>query len=120
MKLLIVDDSKAMRMIIGRTLRQAGFRGHMTLEAENGREAMSVIETESPDIVLSDWNMPEMSGIELLNEVRKSGNQVAFGFITSESGNEVRQQAEKAGAAFLVTKPFTPDAFQAALEPHLS
>ena len=119
MKILIVDDSKAMRMIVGRTLKQAGFAGHTTIEASDGVEALSLIESESPDVVLSDWNMPEMKGIDLLRKVRQSGNEVRFGFITSESSAETAKTATDAGADFLLTKPFTVDSMQAVLEPVL-
>jgi two-component system chemotaxis response regulator CheY len=120
MKILIVDDSKAMRMIVGRTLKQAGFGGHTTVEASNGVEALTLIESESPDIVLSDWNMPEMKGIELLEKVRQAGNEVRFGFITSESSAETAQLATDTGADFLLTKPFTVESMQAVLEPVLA
>ena len=65
MKILIVDDSKAMRMIVARTLNQTDLSGFTKIEASNGVEALEKIEQESPDLVLSDWNMPEMKGIEL-------------------------------------------------------
>jgi two-component system chemotaxis response regulator CheY len=120
MKILIVDDSKAMRMIVGRTFKQAGFDGHDTVEASNGVETLALIESESPDIVLSDWNMPEMKGIDLLRNVRQSGNDVRFGFITSESSAETARTATDAGADFLLTKPFTADQMQAVLEPVLA
>ena len=116
MKLLIVDDSKAMRMIVNRTLKQAGFSGHAIVEASNGNEALAIIEKEKPDLVLSDWNMPEMKGIDLLRALREKGDRTRLGFITSESSPEIRHEAEEAGAAFVITKPFTPEAFQNALE----
>ena len=112
MKVLIVDDSKAMRMIVQRTLKQAGFSNIQPIEANNGAEALQVIEEQSPDIVLSDWNMPEMKGIDLLKSLRAAGRQVPLGFITSESSPEIRQQAEESGAAFVIIKPFTPAAFE--------
>lgn len=112
MKILIVDDSKAMRMIVTRTMKQAGFDKHTFIEASNGREALGVIQEQNPDAVLCDWNMPEMSGIELLRELRALGNEVRFGFITSESSPEVHQEARDSGAAFLVTKPFTAERFR--------
>jgi two-component system chemotaxis response regulator CheY len=115
MKILIVDDSKAMRMIVMRTLRQTGLSGYKTVEAANGVEALKVIAEESPDLVLSDWNMPEMKGIELLEKVRESGNKVPFGFITSESSNETKELAEKTGADFVITKPFTAETIESTL-----
>ncbi len=115
MKILIVDDSKAMRMIVARTLRQAGFGAHETAEAVNGKDALAVIAREHVDVVLCDWNMPEMSGIELLKALRAQGNSVPFGFVTSEGTAPMRQQAHDAGASFLIAKPFTAEAFEASL-----
>ncbi len=116
MKVLHVDDSKAMRMIVQRTIKQAGFEGLTFVEAENGVQALEVIEAEKPDVVFSDWNMPEMNGIELLRKLREDGNQITLGFITSESNPETRKEAMDAGATFVITKPFTPESFQQVLE----
>jgi two-component system chemotaxis response regulator CheY len=115
MKIVLADDSRVMRQIVIRTLRQAGFTGHEIIEAENGREAVELVQREQPDLVLSDWNMPEMTGIEALTSLRASGSNVPFGFVTSEGSDEMRQRAASAGAAFLIAKPFTPEAFQEAL-----
>jgi len=115
MKLLVVDDSRVMRQIVIRTLRQSGHGDHEVVEAENGREAFEAVLAHSPDLVLSDWNMPEMSGIDLLDALRSSGHAVPFGFVTSEGSPEMRAQAEAAGASFLIAKPFTPEAFDEAL-----
>lgn len=115
MKILIVDDSKAMRMIVKRTLRQAGLGDHETQEAGDGTEALPVISSWRPDLVLSDWNMPEMNGIDLLRQVRDAGDTVRFGFVTSEGSDEMRRLAKEAGAEFLITKPFDADTFSVAL-----
>jgi len=120
MKILIVDDSKAMRMIVIRTLKKAGMGGHETVQAANGAEALELISSESPELVLSDWNMPEMSGIELLEKVRESGNKVQFGFITSESSPETKSLAMEKGADFLLTKPFNAEKIEQVLEPFLA
>nr|WP_281363771.1 response regulator [Nocardioides daedukensis] len=114
-KILIADDSRVMRQIVIRTLRQAGHGGHEIVEAENGADAFSKIAETSPDLVLSDWNMPEMNGIDLLAQLRASGSPVPFGFVTSEGSAEMRQRAESGGALFLIAKPFTPEAFDEAL-----
>lgn len=119
MKILIADDSKVMRQIVKRTLRQAGYSDAEVTEAENGREALDVVTADAPDLVLSDWNMPEMNGIDLLVALRARGHGVPFGFVTSEGSPEMRQKAESAGALFLVSKPFTPDSFREAIEPVL-
>ncbi|WP_122818417.1 response regulator [Nocardioides pantholopis] len=115
MKIVVADDSRVMRQIVIRTLRQAGHGGHEVLEAENGRQAVELVQTEKPDLVLSDWNMPEMNGIDALRVLRGAGNDIPFGFVTSEGSEAMRQRAEQAGAAFLIAKPFTPEAFDDAL-----
>ena len=116
-KILIVDDSKAMRMIVRRSLTQAGFTSVEVIEANNGCEALQIIEQQSPDIVLSDWNMPEMKGIDLLKALRSKGRNVPLGFITSESSPEIHQQAVDSGASFVIVKPFTFAAIELALKP---
>ncbi|MFO0630541.1 MAG: response regulator [Polyangiales bacterium] len=120
MKILVVDDSKAMRSIVMRTLRQAGFGNHDMTEAANGAEALKAIKSDKPDLVLSDWNMPEMNGIELLRALKSENVAVQFGFITSEGTADMQGMAKDAGALFLITKPFTVETFQVALRPVLS
>jgi two-component system, chemotaxis family, chemotaxis protein CheY len=120
MKILIADDSKAMRMIVVRTLRQAGLAGHEIVEAVNGREALTLTGQIHPDLILSDWNMPEMTGIEFLRALRASGSTTPFCFVTSEGSDEMRGLAEEAGAMGVIAKPFTPDAFEAMLSPVMS
>ena len=115
MKILIVDDSRVMRTIVLRTLRQAGFDAHSVSEAADGLVALAAIEADPPGLVLSDWNMPEMSGIELLQTLRSRGNNVPFGFVTSEGSPQMRGEAEQAGALFLIPKPFTAESFTEAL-----
>lgn len=119
MHILIVDDSRAMRMIVTRTLRQAGFKDHTIEEADDGTTALAAIQAKKPDVVLSDWNMPKMTGIELLKAIAEAGIQLKFGFVTSESTDSMREQAAAAGALFLIAKPFTPESFQDTLGPHL-
>ena len=119
MKVLIVDDSRVMRQIVQRTLRQAGYDALELLEASNGLEAYDAVQSHSPDLVLSDWNMPEMNGIDLLRSLRGRGHEVPFGFVTSEGTQEMRQKAAAAGAMFLVVKPFTAESFESALSPVL-
>jgi two-component system, chemotaxis family, chemotaxis protein CheY len=111
MQFLIVDDSKAMRMIVTRVLRQAGYVNSTIREACDGTEALAAVSQEIPDLIVSDWNMPEMSGIDLLRALRSQGCEVPFGFVTSESTPEMREKANEAGAQFLIAKPFTPDSF---------
>lgn len=119
MKVLIVDDSKAMRMIVVRTLRQAGWSGVEVREAGNGSEALASIRSETPDLVLCDWNMPEMNGIDLLTRLNTEGPKVRFGFVTSEGTDTMREQARQQGALFLIAKPFNAETFGSALTPIL-
>ena len=116
MKILVTDDSRVMRQIVIRTLRQAGYDDHEIIQAEDGREALQMVGSEKPDLVLSDWNMPEMTGIECLEALRASGSQVPFGFVTSEGSPEMREKAANAGALFLIAKPFTEETFRDALD----
>lgn len=120
MKILIVDDSKAMRMIVIRTLRQAGYGHHDLAEATNGAEALAAARAAGPDLILSDWNMPEMNGLQLLEGLRAEGYKGPFCFVTSESTDDMKERAFAAGAKAFVTKPFTPEALASALGSVLS
>ena len=115
MKILIVDDSKAMRLIIRRTLRKAELDNHDFAEASNACQALEMIEAEQPDLIMVDWNMPEMTGIEMIQELKNRGISVNTGFITSEGTNDFRQQAIEAGAKFFITKPFTVETIKTQL-----
>jgi two-component system chemotaxis response regulator CheY len=112
MKILVIDDSKAMRIIVRKALRLAGFEPGNISEAANGTEALQLVRTTNPDLLLCDWNMPGMNGLELLQELRASGCRTKFGFITSESTEVMRVRAAEAGASFLIVKPFTPEHFE--------
>lgn len=117
MKILIVDDSKAMRAIVRRALSATGaYAAAEVVEATNGAEALDMVGAEQPDVVLSDWNMPEMTGIELLEALNAAGNLPPFGFVTSESTPEMHDRAMANGARFLVSKPFTPESLERALD----
>ena len=119
MDILLVDDSRTMRMLVQRALRRAGYRSLTIEEAENGRQALEKISAKSPRLVLSDWNMPEMSGLELLQGLRTAKNNVPFGFVTSEASPEIKELAMNNGAKFLITKPFEMEDIQNALNPIL-
>lgn len=120
MKILVIDDSKVMRAIVKRTLRQAGFGGHETEEAVNGAEGFDKVGSFAPDLILCDWNMPELNGLGLLQKLRESGNETPFIFVTSEGSEDMRQTAADAGAAALIAKPFTAEQFEEHLKPFLS
>ena len=116
MGILVVDDSRAMRMIVLRELRKAGHETRDAMEAENGRVALERVRRGGVHLVLSGWNMPEMNGITLLRALRREGIEVPFGFITSESTAHIHREALDAGADFVVTKPFSGEALSAQVE----
>lgn len=116
MRILIVDDSAAMRMMVVRTLRQAGYGFEIIDQAEDGRAALDKIRRHKPDLVLADWNMPNMDGLELLGELRREETDLIFGFVTAESTLKMRRKAINAGASFVIAKPFTIDSFAEALD----
>jgi|KBSSwiStaDraftv2_1062776.scaffolds.fasta_scaffold59713_3 CheY-like chemotaxis protein len=118
MRIVVADDSAVMRKIVIRTLRQAGYGDAMIAEAADGEELVDIAVNDDPDLVLSDWNMPVMNGIEALRAIRAAGCGVPFGFVTSEGSDVMRQTAAEAGANFLIVKPFNADAFAAALGGH--
>ncbi|MFK7915966.1 MAG: response regulator [Pseudomonadales bacterium] len=117
MKVLVVDDSSAMRMLVKRTLKQAGYGSLDVVEAEDGQQALSKVDEELPHLILCDWNMPNMTGIEFLEKLREDGNNAKFGFITTESTAEMRTRAREAGAQFLIAKPFNAESFEKNLRP---
>jgi len=111
-KALVVDDSRAMRLIIARQLKSLGF---LTLEACNGREALEVIASSGPfDIALVDWNMPIMNGLELVLEVRRDRayDEMAIMMVTTESEQDQVMRAIEAGASEYLMKPFAPEAIE--------
>lgn len=109
-KALIVDDSKAVRMVLARILKEFGYD---VVEAANGREALELIETsqESLSLVLADWNMPEVNGLDLLRTVRQNQAHasLAMVMVTSETHIDQMAAALEAGANEYVMKPFTKD-----------
>lgn len=119
MDLLLVDDSKTMRLLVHRAIRQAGYRGLTVCEADNGADALEKLKSVKPRLILSDWNMPEMSGIDFLRKLREENNLTPFGFITSEASQKFKDLAISSGASFMIVKPFGVDDVQAALEPIL-
>ena len=111
LNVLIVDDSAAIRKILLRVLSQANLCLGKVYEANNGREALDKLRTESIGLVLSDINMPNMDGIELLSSMKASDTlkDVPIIIVTSEGSRERVMQALKLGAAGYVRKPFTPE-----------
>jgi two-component system chemotaxis response regulator CheY len=120
MKIVVCDDSKAMRMIVIRMLKQCGYADAEIIQAEDGAEGLDAVRAHAPDLVVSDWNMPNVLGIDFLRQLRAEGNPVRFGFVTSESTPQMREQAIQAGAMFTIAKPFSPETFADVLQGALS
>jgi len=106
-------------MIIKRTLRTAGLSFDSTDEAGNGKEALEKLSAQKYNIMLCDINMPEMSGPELLKEVRQNSscNDMKIVMVSTESDQELIEQLLADGADDYVCKPFTPDKFRDKLSP---
>lgn len=119
MNIMVVDDSLAMRLIVMKTLREAGFNGHDFVQAEDGAKALAAIKSSEPDLIMCDWNMPNMTGPELLQALNDEGIKIKFGFVTTEATPEMKEKATEMGARFLIAKPFTPDSFKEALSPYI-
>ena len=109
MKILVVDDSSTMRRIIKNTLQRLGHQE--ILEAEHGAEAWQILGQHSDiNVLITDWNMPEMNGLELVKKVRAEAKYVDMPIImvTTEGGKAEVITALKAGVNNYIVKPFTP------------
>ena len=107
MKILIVDDFSTMRTIVKDLLRELGF-SHFE-EAEDGDKAWSMIQEESYDFIVCDWNMPNMSGLELLKKVRNESmvKEIPFLLISAEAKRSQIIEATESGVNGYIVKPFT-------------
>jgi two-component system chemotaxis response regulator CheY len=107
MKILIVDDFSTMRRIIKNLLRDLGFNN--TQEADDGNSALPMLQTGNYDFLVTDWNMPNMSGIELLRTVRADAKLASLPvlMVTAESKREQIVEAAQAGVNGYIVKPFT-------------
>ena len=108
---LIVDDSSSMRAVIKKTLKVSGFNVGKFLMAGDGKEALKVLEGQWVDIILTDINMPNMNGIELLTEVKKDEmlKSIPVVMVTTEGSDRVMQESMRLGAQGYVKKPFRPE-----------
>lgn len=117
MKLLVVDDSSTMRRIIKNTLQRLGYED--ILEAEHGVEAWELMDkTPGIEILITDWNMPEMNGLDLVKKVRADARYTSIPIImvTTEGGKAEVITALKAGVNNYIVKPFTPQVLKEKLE----
>lgn len=111
MRFLLVDDSGTMRKIQRRTLEKLGFCD--VLEAEDGEQALEVIAHRPPDVVLTDWNMPKMNGLELVKAIRQSNRSMPILMVTTEAQKSRVLEAISAGINDYLIKPFTPESLAA-------
>lgn len=109
MRVLVVDDFSTMRRIIKNILRQLGFNN--VVEADDGTTAWEVINKEKIDFIVSDWNMPQMAGIDLLRKVRASEEfaNTPFLMVTAEAQQENIIEAVQAKVSNYIVKPFTAE-----------
>jgi two-component system chemotaxis response regulator CheY len=107
MKILVADDYATIRKIIRNHLKQFGYNN--IADAEDGAAAFKMLKSQTIDFIISDWNMPNMSGIELLKAVRADADycKIPFLMITSEASKENIVSALKAGVSNYIVKPFT-------------
>ncbi len=115
-KILVVDDFSTMRKIIRNILTQLGFKN--ILEADDGTTALEILKKEKVDLIISDWNMPKMSGLELLKAVRSDENlkDIPFVMVTAEAQKENILEAIKYKVNQYIVKPFTPETLKEKLE----
>lgn len=114
MKVMLVDDSRTMRNIEKNILAQLGYSE--VVEASDGMEALSVAAAENPDLILLDWNMPNMDGLSFIQEYRKTNKQTPIMMVTTEAEKRRVVEAIRAGVNNYVVKPFTPDILSARIQ----
>jgi two-component system, chemotaxis family, chemotaxis protein CheY len=109
LKILVVDDFATMRKVIRNLLKQGGYED--IVEAEDGVVALRVLKSQKIDFVISDWNMPNMTGLELLKAVRADSDlgKIPFLMVTAEALQDNVVEAVKAGVSNYIVKPFTAE-----------
>jgi two-component system, chemotaxis family, chemotaxis protein CheY len=109
MKLLVVDDSAVMRKVIARTLTKIGFEAANIVEAADGLAGLEAAKNSPFDLILMDWNMPGMLGIDVVRSLRSSGITTPIMMVTTEGEKSNVVMAIQAGANNYLVKPFTDD-----------
>ncbi|MEW6012064.1 MAG: response regulator [Elusimicrobiales bacterium] len=112
MKVLVVDDSKTMRLIVSRIMKELGYE---VGEAGNGKEAIEALKTDSSySLVMADWNMPEMNGYEMVVNIKSDDNlkKIPIIMVTTETETGNVSKAIEAGASDFITKPFKKETVQ--------
>jgi two-component system, chemotaxis family, chemotaxis protein CheY len=114
--ILVVDDVMTMRRIVRNILRDLQFKN--IIDAEDGAAAVRILESQKVDLIVSDWNMPVMTGLELLKWVRANEvtKNVPFLMITAEAQKDNIMEALKAKVSGYMVKPFTPQSLAEKLQ----
>ena len=112
--ILIVDDSLPMRSVIKRTLKAAGYGKSEIIEAANGKEALALMKNNWIDMVLTDYNMPVMNGLELIKALKKDdlSKEIPVVVISTEGNESKIKEFMDCGAAGYISKPFTAEAIR--------
>lgn len=112
LKLLIVDDEPHIRMLLAQTLEELEDEDVVFFTAENGEEAVEIIQTEKPQLVFLDVMMPKMNGMEVCRKIKKelAMNEVFIVLLTAKGQEMDRQKGHEVGADLYMTKPFDPEA----------
>ena len=118
MKILVVDDSSTMRRIIGNVIMQLGFNKEDYDEAEDGVKAWKMLNEGQYDVILTDWNMPNMNGLELVKKIRADGSHIKTPIImiTTEGGRGEVIAALRAGVNNYIVKPFPAETLKEKLD----
>lgn len=107
LKFLVVDDSRAIQAIIRRAIEKCGYQPIEVQTALNGEQALDAMGSFSPDLVITDWHMPKVSGLEMVQAMRQMGHQkTRVGFVTTERTPALLNEAVANGAMFILHKPF--------------
>ncbi|HSI28315.1 MAG: response regulator [Methylophilus sp.] len=106
-KFLVVDDSRAIQSIIKRVIESCNYPKLEIRSASDAEVAMDILEKYKPDLIITDWHMPKISGLEFCQHVCQTyGNRIPIGFVTTEASIEKIESAYKSGAKFVINKPF--------------
>jgi len=113
--IMAVDDSASVRQMVSFTLSEAGYN---VIEAFNGKDALSKLNGDNPNLILTDLNMPEMNGIDLIKNVRTNPRLkfVPIILLTTESHDDKKKEGKAAGATGWIVKPFKPDQLLAVIK----